>query len=92
MNHPGSLNYFYFSPYHISAQDKNILSVTPHWFLIRLLTSIINLTSFGNQMNLSFSSDNMIINWWFKMYLNQNQQLFLRNTGNFELYQIEKFS
>lgn len=89
MSHPGSLNYFYFSSYHISAQGKNILSLTPHWFLIRLLTSIINLTSFGNQMNLSFSSDNMVTNWWFKMYLNPNQQLFLQKTGNFELYPIE---
>ena len=89
MKHSGSLNYLSFSQYQILSQEKNSLSLSPHWFLIRILTSIINLTTYGNSMNVSFSSYNMVTNGWFKMYLNQLQQQFLINSGKFELYPIE---
>lgn len=89
MSYKGSLSYLKFSPYQISSYSKQPMAFTSHWFLIRLLTSIINLTTYGNSLNIRFSSENMVANGWFKMYLNQEQFIFLKNSNNFEFYPIE---
>lgn len=89
MTHAGSINYLNFSPYQIFSQSQIPLTITSHWFLIRVLTSIINLTTFGNPMKIYFTSENMVANGWFKMYLNKEQQAFLKNSKKFELYPIK---
>ena len=89
MIHQGSLNYLKLTPYSITSNSKQPMVLTSHWFLIRILTSIINLTTYGNSLNIHFTSDNMVANGWFKMYLNQEQLRFLKNSNDFELYPIE---
>lgn len=83
----GSPNYLRFTPYQISSRSP--LSFSSHWFLIQILTSIANLSTYGNSHQIYFSSANMVANGWFKMYLNHEQLLFLKNSNYFELYPIE---
>ncbi|OHT09675.1 Clan SB, family S8, subtilisin-like serine peptidase [Tritrichomonas foetus] len=90
MVNPGLKNYIDFSPYQTTtATHTSLLSFSSGWFLIRLLSSIANLTSFGNQINIHFSPDSMVANGWFKMYLNEIQYEYLHSSKMFELYSIE---
>lgn len=86
----GSPNYLNLSPYKISLPAQRMtLSFTSHWFLIQVLSSIIDIYTFGNSQKIYFSSENMVANGWFRMYLNQDQFQFLKDSTYFNLYPIE---
>ena len=86
----GSPNYLNLSPYKISSSaQRTAKSFTSHWFLIQVISSVIDIYSFGNSKQIYFSSENMVANGWFKMYLNQDQFNFLKDSTYFNLYPIE---
>ena len=60
-----------------------------HWFLIHGISSTVIISSFGNVKNIYFSVENMIANEWFKMYINQEQFQYLKDSTYFELCPIE---
>lgn len=86
----GSPNYINLSPYKlISSSQRHPKSFASHWFLIQVISSVIDLYTFGHSEQIYFSSENMVSNGWFKMYLNQNQVKFLEDSTYFSLYLIE---
>ncbi|KAK8854160.1 hypothetical protein M9Y10_016717 [Tritrichomonas musculus] len=90
MGRIGSPNYLNFSPYQVSPPLQRIpRSFTSHWFLIQVISSIVDISTFGNSKNIYFSSENMVANGWFRMYINQEQFQYLKESTYFELYPIE---
>ena len=86
----GTPNYLRLSPYQISSPVRSISSpIASHWFLIQVISSIIDISTFGNSKNIHFSTENMVSNGWFRMYLNHDQVQFLKDSTYFELYPIE---
>lgn len=86
----GSPNYLNLSPYKITTSfQRNTKSFTSHWFLIQVISMIIDISTFGNSKQIYFSSENMVANGWFKMHLNQEQFNFLIGSTYFKLYPIE---
>lgn len=88
MSRIGSSSYLFSSPYQIISTPKTIHSFSSHWVLIQLISSVINISTFGNSHGIFFSHENMVSNGWFKMYLNQYQYEFLTNSKFCELYPI----
>ncbi|KAK8844480.1 hypothetical protein M9Y10_024340 [Tritrichomonas musculus] len=87
----GSPNYLNLSPFRVSSSARKISApFASHWFLIQVISSIIDISTFGNSKNIYFSSENMVADGWFRMYLNQDQFQFLKDSTHFELYPIEK--
>lgn len=85
-----SPNYIAYSPYQIKPFGAKVpLAAGSHWFLIQLLATLSNISTYGNSEGIYFSNENMVSNGWFKLFLSHEQFLFLNKSSHFQLYPID---